>query len=478
MRNTNIGYEIQVEGGIIRGSRCGDPQMVVFRGIPYAAPPVGELRFMEPQPVKKWDGILDCTAFRPTAVMPDMKDSFYQQEFHLYPMDASEDCLYLNIWTPAKTSKDKLPVMFWIHGGGNFQGYSHEMEFDGETLCKRDVILVTIGYRLSVLGFLAHPELSERNPHRVSGQLGLLDQMAALEWVRRNIAAFGGDPECITIFGQSAGGGDTLAFLASPMARGKFQRAIVMSGFFFTEGWQAKPIHQAEAHGKRICEELGLSVQDLLTMDAQKLTDRFYFDENGNRANTGFNSMGYIDDQYFLNKLPAAALMSGDVNPVPLMIGTVFGDANLFRWDGAEPKVGETVGYSVAAAEARLCSGLTPAYTYCFDRNLPGNEECPPNHAYHSSDLWYVFGTLGRSRRPMTGRDFDLANEVMDYWTNFAKMGNPNGGNRPQWNAYTKETPHVMVFGDERSELIDFSEDLRCEENRKKAWDSYRNALK
>ena len=225
--------EVRIENGLVRGLPAADPRITAFKGIPYAAPPVGENRWRAPQPHENWDGVFEAYHFGPIA-MQDVpgKDpnAFYSKEWHVDPeVPMSEDgSLCLNVWTPAKSADEKLPVMIWIFGGGLQEGYCHEMEFDGESFNRRGVILVSIAYRLNVFGFLCHPELTAANPDAPTN-FGLLDQKAGIEWVKRNIANFGGDPNNITIFGQSVGAGSTMYHCTSPQTKGLFQKAIAQS---------------------------------------------------------------------------------------------------------------------------------------------------------------------------------------------------------------------------------------------------------
>ena len=224
----------KTEAGMVRGIPAADPRITSFKGIPFAAPPTGRLRWRAPQPPVPWEGIRDCIEFGPIAMQdtPGLDpNDIYTKEWHVdssVPM--SEDCLQLNIWTPMKTGEERLPVMVWIFGGGLQAGYPSEMEFDGERFARRGVVFVSLNYRLNVFGFLAHPELTAENPDSPCANWGLLDQKAGIDWVRRNIANFGGDPNNITIFGQSAGGGSVQTHLASPMAERAFQKAIIHSG--------------------------------------------------------------------------------------------------------------------------------------------------------------------------------------------------------------------------------------------------------
>ena len=210
----------KTENGMVRGLPAADPRITVFKGIPFAAPPTGELRWRAPQPAADWKGVRACLEFMPIAMQRipgEDPQAFYAKEWHVEPEVAmDEDCLYLNIWTNAKTGNEKMPVMVWIYGGGLMEGYPYEMEFDGERIARRGVILVSVNYRLNVFGFLTHPEIIKKSPDGFVANWGYLDQKAGIDWVRRNIANFGGDPNNITIFGQSAGGGSVLAHINSP----------------------------------------------------------------------------------------------------------------------------------------------------------------------------------------------------------------------------------------------------------------------
>ena len=223
--------QVTVENGRLQGVPGNVPAYTVFKGVPYAKPPVGPLRWKAPQPAEDWTGIRLADRFSCIAYQGAHTPEFpYTKEFYPVEEPMSEDCLYLNVWTPAQSADERLPVLFWVHGGAYTGGYGFEMEFDGEGFCKRGCILVTINYRLGVLGFLAHPELSAESERGVSGNYGTLDQICALHWVRRNIAAFGGDPDNITVFGQSAGAKSVLTLITSPLSRGDIAKAIPMSG--------------------------------------------------------------------------------------------------------------------------------------------------------------------------------------------------------------------------------------------------------
>ena len=246
--------ETKTENGWVRGIPAADPRITAFKGIPFAAPPVGDLRWRAPQPAENWEGVRDCARFGPISMQetPGVGGGFYDKEWHVDPdIPMGEDCLYLNVWTPAKSADEKLPVMVWIFGGGMTCGYTAEMEFDGERIARRGVILVSVNYRLSVFGYLAHPALTEEA--KAHGEIGdnfaLLDQQAGIRWVKRNIAAFGGDPENITVFGQSAGGRSTWMQVVSPTNKGLFQKAIVQSGALDSGIATYPDLSQAEKEG-------------------------------------------------------------------------------------------------------------------------------------------------------------------------------------------------------------------------------------
>ena len=228
---------VKTECGIVRGIEAADPRITAFKGVPFAAPPTGENRWRAPQPCKPWDGVLDCARFAPISMQdtPGLGDGFYNREWHVDPqIPMSEDCLYLNVWTPAKSADEKLPVLVWYFGGGLQWGYTAEMEFDGERMARRGIVVVTVNYRLGVFGFLAHPELTSAQPDAPTN-FGNLDQQAGLMWVRRNIAAFGGDPDCITIAGQSAGGGSVMSQITCPANFGHIKRAIIQRRMIRTQ---------------------------------------------------------------------------------------------------------------------------------------------------------------------------------------------------------------------------------------------------
>lgn len=414
----------QVEGYLSGGT-------VIFKGIPYAAPPVGDLRFRRPQEHESWEGIRPCKEFGNSCPQADLTaPGFYAKEFYDEPLPAlNEDCLYLNIWTPESAGPDsKLPVMFWIHGGAFMHGTGSEKEFDGEGMARRGVILVTINYRVNAFGFFAHPELEQENDERVSGNYGILDQIAALKWVRENIAGFGGDPDNITVFGQSAGCMSVQTIISSPLAAGMLKRAILQSGGGLHGLHETPGKEQAWEAGRKLMEHLGVgSVAELRQVSAEKLRDGAYAVSGQSLAWTP-----HVDGWLLADTTDNLAV-KGEIHDVPYMIGSMgddIGGKELLQKAGA------------AWCENQLELGRTPAYLYFFDRKLPGDDA----GAFHSGELWYVFETLDRCWRPWEDWDRELAGQMAGYWTNFAKTGDPNGEGLPRWEPYTSEGHQKHIF--------------------------------
>jgi para-nitrobenzyl esterase len=411
--------------GNVSGIPCGNPAYTVFKGVPYAAPPVGELRWQAPANPVNWEGVKVCDTFPPISVQNKFRaGDFYQKEFFPVQPDMSEDCLYLNIWTPANEAGEKLPVMFWIHGGAFIQGFGHEMEFDGEAFCKRGVILVTINYRLGAMGFFAHPD-------GINGNFGLLDQIQALKWVHSNIESFGGDPANITVFGQSAGGVSTLTLCASPLTTGIISKAIPQSAGGI--GMPGKPysLEDAQKFGAYIVEQSGVSLEDFRRLSADEVNEKVmaasatYGDEFTLRMKPCTDGNVLPDDL-------GSIIAQGKHHAIPYMTGYVSGDTKIFN--SKQP-----------VEWHKLKNGNQPLYVYEFTRDIPGDDK--PG-AFHSGELWYIFGTLHRCWRPMSGADYDLSLKMTDYWTNFAKNGSPNGNNLPLWSEHTEANPHIMQIKD------------------------------
>lgn len=436
---------LTVEGGEVIGVPSGTPNVCIYKGIPYAAPPVGDLRWKQPQPVKPWKGIRQCDTFGAASLQGDQTPgSFYWKEFYQGgDPKRSEDCLYLNVWTPAAGKPEaKLPVIFWIHGGAYMGGYGHEIEFSGDAYAKKGVILVTINYRLGMCGFLAHPLLTAENDGKGSGNYGLFDQLAALKWVKRNISAFGGNPDNITVMGQSAGAGSVQALISSPLTKELIQRAIIQSGGGLGGIISAKSLKEAEQQGSDMWEAVGVStLKEMRAYPAEKFQEVL---------------MKYMQQQKSFG-LPYSPCVDGELLTAPL---------DETARNGQELDIPYLIGYTSedlmpevmkkAATDWSLLleqQGRKPAYVYCFSRDLPG-EDMPSAQgafgdmkgAFHSSELWYMFGTLGKCWRPMEKADYELSERMVSYWTNFAKTGNPNGEGLPQWEPCTKANPHIQTL--------------------------------
>ena len=466
----------KVKQGIVSGIACEDREITVFRGIPYAAPPVGPLRWKAPQPPAPWSSVRRCDTFSPIAIQSKFpKGSMAQKEFFPEYPEMSEDCLYLNVWTPARQPGEKLPVMFWIHGGGANWGHGSEPEFDGQALCQKGVILVTFNYRLGVYGFMAHPLLSAESETGTSGNYGVMDQIAALKWVRENIAAFGGDPDNITVFGQSAGGRSTHCICVSPLSKGLLRRAIVQSagGAFVPRDTMTAASIGEEAQQR--LQALGLDTLEKMRAVPGLQLHRMLFPDN--EMNSGVFNI--CCDGYVLPKPLGRCILDGDYQDIDYMLGSTHNEGGKgpapgvtlknFRERSAmlEPVLGPIYGELAGpqtdgeAAERitdfgryrnlasqhgwAICQQKNKRrdmYLYYFARQLPGDQL----GAFHSSELWYVFGTLGRCWRPMGTVDKELSEIMVSYWSSFAKTGNPNGDGLPEWTPFSETHKKTMVL--------------------------------
>ena len=420
---------VKVEGGYVQGVPSATSNVTVFRGIPYAAPPVGNLRWKRPQPVVKWKGVRMADTFSKICWQPgNAVGTFYGNEFYWKEQTVqSEDCLYLNIWTPAKAvgkPESKLPVAFWVHGGAYFNGYGHEITMDGDAWATRGVILVTINYRLGIFGFLAHPELSAETTDGTSGNYGTYDQVAALKWVHDHIAEFGGDPENITVIGQSAGAASIKNLVSSPLSKKLIRNAVIQSG----GGVSASPgpetgKKQAEETGKAFMDKFGYhTLNEMRAAPAEELLK--IFKEEGMRL-----FRPYIDGTLLVESFDDAA-RNGHLADASYMIGCTLDDIS---------PMGKQIDEFCFLRDSL---DHHPAYQYLFARKLPGTLD----GAFHSAELWYMFHTLNRSWRPMTEADYVLADEVMDCWTNFAKYGDPNSLGKANWQPFRLANPYVRVF--------------------------------
>jgi para-nitrobenzyl esterase len=459
---------VKVESGMVQGIL--ENGLTVYKGIPFAAPPMGDLRWRAPQPVKNWDGIKQTTSYAPAPFQGGNPTS-----------GKSEDCLYLNIWTSAKSANEKIPVLVWIYGGGFSFGSTSEPVYNGEKLAKKGVVMVSIAYRVAQLGFLAHPELSAENPNHVSGNYGLLDMIAGLQWIQKNIAAFGGDPDKVTIFGESAGAISVSMLCASPLAKGLFQGAISQSGGSFGPtrpttfpGENMKTLNQAETDGEGFVQKAGVStIAELRKIDADKLPSGW------GMPGAWPIKDGWVipDDQYKLyeagkyNDIPVLIGYNSDegasfwppktpeeyINSVKIRYGK-FADTLISAYpvgDSIVPKTARDLARDAAFgwhtwSWARLQSetGKSKVYYYFFDEH-PDYPKDSPHFGYgspHGQDVAYVFMNLDSSNPQTTKSDLDISEAMGTYWTNFAKYGDPNGNSLPDWPAFNETSPKVMYF--------------------------------
>ena len=426
---------VTVKGGKLQGVPSPKDGVTVFKGIPYAAPPVGELRWRDPQPVQSWDSVKVCDSFGPICWQPgNAPGTFYGDEFYWDGTpEQSEDCLYLNVWAPARSigkPAAKLPVAMWIHGGAFLNGYGYEVTMDGDEWASRGVILVTINYRLGGLGFVSHPELTAEQGR--SGNYGLMDQIAALRWVRDNIAQFGGDPSNITVFGQSAGAMSVRNLLISPLSRDLLAKAIIQSGGGLAQEristTAVVPQSECDWQGRDIMETAGFeSLDEMRAAPASEIagaTNKYL------AAGKGWVLLRPHIDGYSLTESFDDAVYDGSIAAVPVMIG--------YNKDDMESLAGAPVDHFCAVRDSL---GFQ-VYEYEFLRELPTNEAHPASAAgaFHSAELWYMFGTLARSWRPFTEADYELSARMLDAWTSFCRSGNPG------WPAYRHDAPFKQLF--------------------------------
>jgi len=437
--------ETRIDTGALRGIRGESPDVTVFRGIPFAAPPVGDNRWKAPLPAAPWEGVRDCSSFGRVCPQTDFDpDAFYVHEFYhaLARAPMSEDCLYLNVWTPASAASDRLPVLFWIHGGGFVHGAGSEFPFDGEAMARRGVILVTSNYRLGVLGFLAHPELSAESPTGSSGNYGLLDQAAALDWTRRNIAAFGGDPGRITVFGQSAGAMSVQMLLTSPLTMDKMAGAILQSGGGLHTFGRITQRQAGEKLGPRWMKACGW---DSGRSRRDKSPEELFaaLDEANSRVEGRPFGFRPVVDGYLVTEEPLRTIRDGRLPDIPILAGSLADEGNSLG-GSRDITIGMAAGSRALASIWPRRTGR-PAWHYHFTRKAPGDDR----GAFHSAELWYVFGTQSRAWRPWEPVDAVLSERMSGYWTGFAKNGDPNGPGLPAWPSFSEDAPLSLRIGEE-----------------------------
>jgi len=470
---TSAGTKVSIEQGMLSGTRGSDYSIRAYKGVPYAAPPVGNLRWQPPRPLESWKGVRSADTYPPACPQNLEGSRLPWTEEYMHQGETSEDCLYLNIWTGVQPEEEKHPVMVYIYGGGFSEGSNAVALYDGEELARKGVVVVAINYRIGPLGFLAHPELTRESDHRSSGNYGLLDQASALWWIHNNIAAFGGDPDQVTIFGQSAGAMSVAMLMQSPLADGLFARGIIQSGpGLFPANFLSgnTSLETAEEAGLRFAEIKGAdSLADLRALGVEILLE----ESPGLR-------FGPIQDGWFLSANP------GKTEQVPVINGFTADDmgagGNLGPAPDTTPQAYEKDAKETYGAMAKQFLSLYPAfaysevsrmrkvsgrdrarvsmylwaskqveaspkvYTYYFDRAIPWPEH-PEFGAFHSGELPYIFNNLHLLDRPWEQIDHSLADQLSSYWINFAKTGDPNSSELPVWPWFNASEEKTMLLG-------------------------------
>jgi para-nitrobenzyl esterase len=480
---------VKVPGGLVSGVPGTHAGITAFRGVPFAAPPVGDRRWRAPQPAPPWPGVRRAEAFGPSCIQQIVQERKpWTYEFMTHG-EISEDCLFVNIWTPAKSPSERRPVLVYIYGGANTEGSGMVPVYDGEGLASKGLVVVNFNYRVGVLGFLAHPELSKEASYHASGNYGLLDQIAAVKWVRENIAGFGGDPERITIAGQSAGGQGVHNLTASPLAKGTFHRAIIESA-----GGNARPLADAEADGLRFAEAKGAAtLADLRAKSWQEIVAPVPAPATAGGRGGGNLRFGVVVDGYALPAPVSEIFAQGRQNDVPTLTGnnadeggampqpTItaadfdrqarqrYGedaDAFLKLYPAPTDDAAKVAQNQSARDLARTTlyvwainrgkTAKTKAYTYFWNHVLPGPDAAQYG-AFHTSEVPYVLNALERSDRPFTDVDRAIAGTISSYWVNFATSGDPNGEGLPAWpvadgktwmTMELSERPHAIPVAD------------------------------
>jgi para-nitrobenzyl esterase len=479
---------VKTDKGRVQGKASDDHQVRIFLGIPYAAPPVGPLRWKPPQPAKKWSGTRDATSFGYRCIQtPIYNDMVFRDP------GENEDCLTLNVWTPAKDKHQKLPVMVWIYGGGFVGGTTSEPRQDGEHLAHKGVVVVSMNYRLGIFGFFVHPGLAAESPHHAAGNYGLLDETAALQWVKRNIAGFGGDPGNVTLFGESAGSFAVSAQMASPLAQGLFVHAIGESGgAFYSRGLSFRSLTERET-ADPVFAMAAFGTSDLAALRAMKAEDIM----QKVMAQTQRHSphIGPDIDGWFLPESVPQIYKEGKQAHIPLLAGWNRDEPSALAVNDPQPPTvqsfqqtaekdfgpradeflrnypAQTDADAVRSAidfagdsfiafstwqwlEAQVATGGAAVYRYHFERPAPADKYHPAGSgAFHSDEIEYVFGALNsRNTAAWQPEDYKLSDLIETYWTNFARTGNPNGGDAPNWPQYNANDHWQLMHLDATSE--------------------------
>ncbi|SFQ45134.1 carboxylesterase/lipase family protein [Parafilimonas terrae] len=461
---------VQTQAGSVSGIVQND--INIFKGIPFAAPPVGELRWKAPQPVQPWTGVRNCDTFSASPMQASPAPfSMWSEEFLIRKAPISEDCLYLNVWTSSTSTDKKLPVLVWIYGGGFVSGGSNVPIYDGEAMAKQGIVFVSINYRVGIFGFFAHPELTKEAPYHASGNYGILDQVAALQWVQKNIAAFGGDPGNVTIAGQSAGSMSVNALVASPLAKNLFNKAIAESGASFLRSNSGNSLQQAEEAGEKTATALHVnSIEELRKLPASELMK-------------AQSRSGVIIDGYVLPQSIAAIFQENKANKVDLLTGwneneglsgpiknagdyikqmqQQYGDnaqTLLQYYPATNDSIASSSQYDLSRdiifgaqnyTWANTASGQgNHVYVYRFTHKVPGTGVYAKYGAFHTGEVPYAYNNLKFVNRPWTDIDHKLAGVMSSYWANFIKTANPNGKGLPEWKPYNINEKAIMVLGD------------------------------
>jgi para-nitrobenzyl esterase len=496
--------QVKTANGVVEGT--DESGIRVFKGVPYAAPPVGDLRWREPQPVKNWQGIRKADKFGPRAMQ---RAIFGDMNFR--SNGVSENCLYLNVWTPSKTGKENLPVLVYFYGGGFVAGDGSEPRYEGESMARKGIVAITVNYRLTVFGFLAHPQLTKESPYKSSGNYGLMDQTAALRWVQQNIAAFGGDPKKVTIAGESAGSMSVSAQMASPIAKNLFAAAIGESGSFLGT-LPPVPLAEAEKTGVQFATAVGAkSLAELRAMPAEQLLET--------TVNPNMSRFSVTVDGYFFPKSPFEIFSKGEQSHVPLLVGWNSEEGNYKSIIGNDQPTKENFEKAVSklyperAADAlKVYSAVTeeevkeaatglasdrfigfstwkwsdvqsqtggkPVYRYLYSRPRPamraemGNvvaglaggvvkvdstvKKAPPaTGAVHSAEIEYALGNLPTNRvYDWQAEDFKVSEIMQTFFANFIKTGNPNGLGVPNWPAVSAGNAAQLMNIDVETKVI------------------------
>jgi para-nitrobenzyl esterase len=470
--------KVKIANGVLQGA-TEKSGVHSFKGIPFAQPPVGDLRWKEPQPPKNWTGVRAADKFGPQAMQ-----RFMYSDMLFRSAGVKEDCLYLNVWTPAKTAKDKLPVMVYIYGGGFNAGDGSEYRYDGESLATKGIVTVTINYRLGIFGFMAHPELTKESPHHASGNYGFMDQHAALVWVKKNIAAFGGDPDKVTIGGESAGSMSVCAQMASPLSKGLFVGGIGESGSVLGN-LSPSSLADAEQSGVKFAAKVNApSLADLRNIPADSLLK---LSQNSHFPNT--------IDGYFLPETPQAIFASGRQMDIPLLAGWNSAEVNFHSFIGRDAatvenykanlkknygdRADEVFNAYPAATDADVEQAATDlasdrfisfatwkfidmqskthskaVYRYLFTRMRPDAIGAQPSKekrygANHASEIEYALGNLPYNKvYNWTPEDYKTSEIMENYFANFIKTGDPNGPGMAKWYGLQGSAPKVMILNE------------------------------